>query len=195
MTFPAFKISEITGGKYDEGHITDMELSLLRVLGWQVNPPVPSLFLALCNELGSDQATLSEVWTMAKFLIELSVYDVFFTGANPSSIALAAVSVAANIHSTPGEIMQDIRNLEVRSQSDQIEQCTKRLQVIYNQWHISKCSDPRPVCHSPTGVIRAGESAKRQKAARRLDHVFHSEDTRTNRVTGRMNKKRTPSTV
>ncbi len=51
------------------------------------------------------------MWTTAKFLIELSVYDVFFADFNPSSIALAAVSVAANIHSIPAEIVRDIFGL------------------------------------------------------------------------------------
>ena len=199
LTFPAFKFSEITDGKFDQADITDMEISLLGVLGWHVNPPVPALFLSVCNELCNDRATdkasLGRMWTTAKFLIELSVYDIFFADFNPSSIALAAVSVAATIHSIPVEIIWDILDLEVSSQSDQIELCTKRLQVIYNQRSFSTSAEPNPVCYSPTGVSSTGESAKGRKAARRRDSLFQAEDSRSHGVTERMSKKRAPSTV
>jgi hypothetical protein len=135
------------------------------------------------------------MWTTAKFLIELSVYDVFFADFNPSSIALAAVSVAASIHSIPAEIIHDILDLEVSSRSDQIELCANRLQVIYNQWNFPISAEPKPVCHSPTGVSMTGESVKGRKAARRLDSLFQAEDSRSHGVTERMSKKRAPSTV
>lgn len=199
LTFPAVKFSEITDGKFDQADITDMEISLLGVLGWHVNPPVPAMFLSVCNELcnyhATDKASLSRMWATAKFLIELSVYDVFFVDFNPSSAALAAVSVAANIHSIPADNVWDILDLEISRQSEQIELCTKRLQVIYNQWNFSTSAESKPVCHSPTGVSSTGESAKGRKAARRLDSLFQAEETRSHGVTERMSKKRAPSTV
>ena len=196
----ASMMSEIMDGRYTDDEIVSMEIHLLRILDWGVHPPGPALFLGLCMELcedSTDEAVLvNKVLSTAKFLVELTVYDSKLASEKPSSVALAAVSVAAGIHSLPSTILEEIISLDVTSKSRYVEECTNRLQLMYNHWLFSSGANQRIACESPRDVSRTEEMVGAMRDGRRLDPVFKSEDVRVGRgKTRRIKDTEPPCTV
>jgi hypothetical protein len=199
-TMAASMMSEIMDGRYTDDEIVSMEIHLLRILDWGVHPPGPALFLCLCMELcedSTDESVLvNKVLSTAKFLVELTVYDSKLASEKPSSVALAAVSVAAGIHSLPSTILEEIISLDVTSKSRYVEECTNRLQLMYNHWLFSSGANQRIACESPRDVSWTEEMVGAKRDGRRLDPVFKSEDVRVGRVkTRRIKDTEPPCTV
>lgn len=122
-------VAQAGNGLVEPRHIREMELSLLRCLGWRLHPPTPAAFLdnflplvARGREGGDrpgDDAggsrggppgttttttafRVERAFAFARFLVELSVGAYPFVPARPSSIAVAAVLLGSEGYDLPG---------------------------------------------------------------------------------------------
>mmetsp|Transcript_19550 Transcript_19550/g.33598 ORF Transcript_19550/g.33598 Transcript_19550/m.33598 type:complete len:275 (+) Transcript_19550:96-920(+) len=80
-------------GRFRESQIADMELRILMILRWCVNPPTTIAFvmhlLLLLPEISSNFRR--EILESSRFLSELAVADSFFITKRPSVVGMAAI--------------------------------------------------------------------------------------------------------
>lgn len=136
---------ELSRGYFMVEHVAAMEEAILRALSWHVHPPTPLClvrhFLLLLPASSCDPHVKHDIMEMSRFLTELSVCDYFFVTKKPSSVALASVLIAMNVHLESGlsaqartrfvERVYDVSG--VSHSSDEVEECRARLREMYYQ--------------------------------------------------------------
>jgi hypothetical protein len=87
----------LSRSEFTTGHLTQMEMLLLRSLKWHVHPPTAKAavqeFLALIATTQSiEEAVLKDISKYAHFFTELSVFDISLVGIRSIVIAMASLS-------------------------------------------------------------------------------------------------------
>ena len=98
---------KLCGGLFSSHHVLEMERNILQTLQWKVCPCTPMLYirefgvLPCWQESTKDANAISirnEVFETSQFMSEVSICDSYFISKKPSSIALACLRVAFEIH-------------------------------------------------------------------------------------------------
>lgn len=130
------------------------ELRVCDALGWYLNPPTPVMFLeivsdVIVNELVPAKAG-RDVIELSRFLLELSVYDLQLSAERASSVARAAITVAAEHLDVSRKIVNGWLSLgALDHSSDRTDRCIPKLRKSL----AANCEDTRR-CSSPTNVER-----------------------------------------
>ena len=87
---------------FSSSDIESMEMIILSALSWKVHPPMPCTFASYMIKLLTQNVSLDLdfIRDISIYLIELSAYDYFFVPIDSSSIAIASVLSAIDIHSS-----------------------------------------------------------------------------------------------
>ena len=90
---------KISDGKFTANHLQDMELKMLKTLGWRVNPPVPILHSTylLVYALPATVPRRPLIMELTRFLTEAILTDYYFVPFKASTISIAAVFTAIDI--------------------------------------------------------------------------------------------------
>ena len=153
-------------GSFTVDHMQRIELQILSILGWYVNPPSRLDFAQLvvmdavqyakeseATDILLNPAEMDIYLDLARFLVELSVCDYYFVTKKPSEVAVSILTLAAHImydgnkttkYLVFGRFIISYSNkslLKDRYCSDQAElgQFLSRLKDLYK--HSSACSD------------------------------------------------------
>jgi Cyclin, C-terminal domain len=117
--------------------------STSRSLSWKVHPPTSYCFtkhiLFLLPYTSVSMDTRYEILEIARFLSELSVFDYFFVMQRPSSVGLASILNAMN--AIPGVSSSAVEGMKAElvripgldPDSDDVKECSKRLEMLYAQ--------------------------------------------------------------
>ncbi|XP_034403418.1 G2/mitotic-specific cyclin-B1 [Cyclopterus lumpus] len=84
----------VTDRAYTTAQIRDMEMSLLRVLKFQLGRPLPLQFLRRASKI---YEVTAEQHTLAKYLLELTMVDYEMVHFPPSMVASAALALALKV--------------------------------------------------------------------------------------------------
>ncbi|KAL7465145.1 hypothetical protein ACHAXS_005473, partial [Conticribra weissflogii] len=120
---PISAMSRLSKGHFESGHISNMEMRIMKSLNWYLNPPTAAMFVDITaplfqefdavtdtyGEKGNPSPTHMDVNNylsleaieIARYLVELSTCDPYFTRMRPSSIAVAAMRLSTEELATP----------------------------------------------------------------------------------------------
>lgn len=154
------KLSRSSAGerRFTPQQIEDMEYEICSSLHWHVNPPIPAMFLEVAFDHieahTKDLPCLDSVKDLSTFLVEISIADSYFVTASPSSIACAALLVAAEL-SPSRPLRRFIKSL--RDDPQETQGCATRLYQHYENWSCRENEKAarvreRSPCASPTAV-------------------------------------------
>lgn len=104
---------ELSRGEFEERHIVEMEMLILKALAWRVNPPTVQCFIEpFCTALtiSEDPHVVSCVQQRATFFAELALYDYNFVSTEKPIVAAAAILNAI-------EGLEDSTAIEARQSS------------------------------------------------------------------------------
>ena len=155
-------LAALSRGRCTASDITTMEEDLLARLGWRVHPPTSAAFLGDFFRLASPDvppAAFHEAKELARFLTELAVCDYWFVPKKASSVALAAVLMALELHAPRANVtfLRRVRDtgldIDVAPDSETIE-CYERLRDLYTAggWARGDVGAPTAAV-SPTGAM------------------------------------------
>jgi lipoyl(octanoyl) transferase len=90
-------LANFSRGQFGPRDIEEMEWDVLTSLDWKIHPPtsmsfVSHLLLLLPPQI--DDACKEEIYSLSRYITELSVCDSAFVEVNPSSVAFAAILIS-----------------------------------------------------------------------------------------------------
>lgn len=146
-------IIHLSGGPISCDQVLGMEQSIMKSLDWYLNPPTPASFVTvlypLMEKLTDDEDTMVEIKDLAIHLLELAVYDSYYLiNKPPSLMAHAAIMGAMNLRAIPMETQKRLEALPKSGHPYSIEDCSYRLQHIYNKKY--ERLDAEHSIHSPS---------------------------------------------
>ena len=157
--------SSLSKGRFRVDQFVKMEICLIKSLHWYLNPPTPSTYLDVARPLidasaANEQASY-ETTELARYLVELSVCDGFFTDKKPSSVAYAAILVATEIlDKSARTTSRGLDSYQLDKAPHVTELCVQRLRNVYSL-AASKQSDEEEMAAdrtsrgpSPTSVLQ-----------------------------------------
>lgn len=124
----------LSEGKFRVDHVLKMEDCIIKTLHWRLNPPTPSIYLNVVSPVlhdSKDEDGLpNTVLNLARYLLELSVCDWYFTDKKASSTAYAAILAALDILAVPKSNFIQYR---LENSSHMTKLCTSRLHQVYDK--------------------------------------------------------------
>ncbi|KAL3762070.1 hypothetical protein ACHAW5_002583 [Stephanodiscus triporus] len=134
---------DLSRGYFMEEHIVTMDEVMLQSLGWHVHPPTPLAFCRDFMRLVSGEiepGARRDISELARFMTELSVCSYWFSTKRPSSIALAAVISAIELHGPcrvdpryKAEFLTRVVDLGIDiACNDEVLACYERLRQMYD---------------------------------------------------------------
>lgn len=133
--------TELSRGNFTVEEISKMEMTIIRELNWHLHPPTTlsfcRSFLAFFPMDIASREMKHEIAEMMRFLCELAVCDYWFVTQKPSSIALAAVSIALEKHLMKklqilGDFLKAIDEAsDIRVTDEEVVACRERLWEMY----------------------------------------------------------------
>lgn len=122
-------------GCFQVDQILKMELCIMKELHWHLNPPTPSTYSHVVNPIldacTKDAQASYEISELSRYLLELSVCDVYFADKQPSSIAYASILVATENLSSFNKIKQRFAKYKLDKSPQVTELCAMRLRHVY----------------------------------------------------------------
>jgi len=151
-------------GEYSKNEIILMEQKMISVLSWRLNPPTSCEFVKLLLttlyvniRIKESCRFLEEVTDNAIFFTELSIWDCFFIGQSPSTIAIASILNA--IDSLASHPLSDTVRAsflhcfdDLLPNENDLNIARNRLKDDYNRSSESQNCDYHRSQLSPTGV-------------------------------------------
>lgn len=135
-----------------------MEICIIKSLHWRLNPPTPSLYLnvakPLINASALDINASYHVEDLARYLLELSVCDGFFTDKKPSSVAYAALLVAMEELPASTKMKRQFDRYQLVKSPYVTQLCVKRLRHVYSLVQSEQKEDDQRATSSPISVCQ-----------------------------------------
>ena len=128
----------ITDRAYTEREILKMEISILRVLKFDLGRPLPLHFLRRASKAGSVE---SVTHTLAKYIMELSLGSYNMVSVSPSMLASAALALSLKLLDTGSsfaEVWTETLEHYTRYSVDQLMSTIKKLAVLLHNAPINK---------------------------------------------------------
>lgn len=138
LTKSNYSSYRIAKGCIHEDQILKMEIHMMKVLGWHLNPPTTFMYLDVASPLiydsvGENYDVSIKVNDLTRYLLELSTCDGYFVQMNPSSIAVAAIAVAMDINNVPRKCFLEHNQMEnLYHDKDMSELCSQRIRQVYD---------------------------------------------------------------
>jgi len=111
-------LAKLSRGQFAPRDIEEMEWNVLTSLDWKIHPPtsmsfVSHLLLLLPPQI--DDACKEEIYSLSRYITELSVCDSAFVEVNPSSVAFAAILISLEDPNHRKFISSSVRDEFMRS--------------------------------------------------------------------------------
>jgi lipoyl(octanoyl) transferase len=111
-------LANFSRGQFGPRDIEEMEWDVLTSLDWKIHPPtsmsfVSHLLLLLPPQI--DDACKEEIYSLSRYITELSVCDSAFVEVNPSSVAFAAILISLEDPNHRKFISSSVRDEFMRS--------------------------------------------------------------------------------
>ena len=104
------------------------------MLHWYLNPATIFMYLAvarpLIQDLAGDNNGSTNIQALSTYLLELSVYDTFFSDKKGSSVAYAAIMVAMDALHVPEK---RLAQYQLEHSYHMTTLCAQRLRQVYNE--------------------------------------------------------------
>mmetsp|Transcript_27812 Transcript_27812/g.56895 ORF Transcript_27812/g.56895 Transcript_27812/m.56895 type:complete len:266 (+) Transcript_27812:294-1091(+) len=150
---PISAMSRLSKGHFESGRISKMEINIIKSLNWYLNPPTAAMFVDItapllqefvtvidtCGEKGNPSPNhidingcmSLEAMELARYLVELSTCDPYFTRMRPSSIAVAAIRLSKELLATEKTQRACFYDL-LEYSSREVDESITRLRELYN---------------------------------------------------------------
>ncbi|KAL7535812.1 hypothetical protein ACHAXR_006749 [Thalassiosira sp. AJA248-18] len=152
-----YSISSLSKGHFRVDQILKCEICIIKSLRWHLNPPTPSIYLNVASPLidaSGNAHTSCEISELARYLLELSVCDGFFSDKKQSSIAYAAIIVAMENLSISKTVRGRFASYELDKSPHVTDICARRLRHVYSIALSTQPEEEQRAGSSPTSVAQ-----------------------------------------